>query len=74
MDIDYPKLLIVEDEKRTRSGLVMALAEDYEVYEASDVLTAINILENEPIDIGKTSRLTLFWQIYGLGKSRGLIF
>jgi len=51
MDIDYPKLLIVEDEKRTRSGLVMALAEDYEVYEASDVLTAINILENEPIDI-----------------------
>lgn len=48
---DFPKLLIIEDEKRTRMGLVMALGEEFDTYEASDLSSAMAILENEPIDI-----------------------
>ncbi|WP_134440210.1 sigma-54-dependent transcriptional regulator [Methylacidiphilum caldifontis] len=51
MEADTPKLLIIEDEKRTRMGLVMALGEEFDIYEASDLSSALAILENEPIDI-----------------------
>ena len=48
---NLPGLLIVEDEKNTRDGLRRALEEKFEVYLASDVKTAWNVLESEPVDL-----------------------
>ncbi|MBX7158206.1 MAG: sigma-54 dependent transcriptional regulator [Verrucomicrobiae bacterium] len=44
-------LLIVDDEKNTREGLRAALEDNYEVYVASDAKQAMNVLENESIDL-----------------------
>ncbi|QSR87508.1 sigma-54-dependent Fis family transcriptional regulator [Candidatus Methylacidiphilum infernorum] len=72
-DNDFPKLLIIEDEKRTRMGLVMALGEEFDTYEASDLSSAMTILENEPIDIvladirlGKESGLEILRKVKSL--------
>ena len=46
-----PVLLIVDDEKSTRSVLSAALADDYEVYPAANGKAARAILESEPVDI-----------------------
>lgn len=46
-----PLLLIVDDEKSTRSALCAALEDDYEVYPAGNAKAARAILESEPIDI-----------------------
>ena len=48
---NLPGLLIVEDEKNTRDGLRRALEDKFEVYLASDVKTAWNVLESEPVDL-----------------------
>jgi DNA-binding NtrC family response regulator len=41
-----PVLLIVDDEKNTRDGLRNALGEEFEVYVASDVDSALEVLES----------------------------
>ena len=46
-----PVLLIVDDEKSTRSVLSAALEDDYEVYPAANGKAARAILESEPVDI-----------------------
>ena len=46
-----PVLLIVDDEKATRSVLCAALEDDYEVYPAANGKAARAILETEPVDI-----------------------
>lgn len=46
-----PVLLIVDDEKSTRSVLCAALEDDYEVYPAANGKAARAILETEPVDI-----------------------
>ncbi|MDE1171634.1 MAG: sigma-54 dependent transcriptional regulator [Verrucomicrobium sp.] len=48
---NLPGLLIVEDEKNTRDGLRRALEDKFEVYLASDIQTAWNVLESEPVDL-----------------------
>jgi two-component system response regulator AtoC len=44
-------LLIVDDEKHTRDGLRRALEDHFEVYVASDLKSAVNILEAQGIDL-----------------------
>ena len=44
-------ILIVDDEKNTRDALRTALEDRYEVYVASDVKQALNVLEVESIDL-----------------------
>lgn len=46
-----PVLLIVDDEKSTRTALSAALEDDYEVYPAANGKAAHAILETEPVDI-----------------------
>ena len=46
-----PVLLIVDDEKSTRTALCAALEDDYEVYPAANGKAARAILETEPVDI-----------------------
>ena len=44
-------ILIVDDEKNTREGLGLALAEEYEVYMASGADEAFNLMEAETFDV-----------------------
>ena len=44
-------VLIVDDEKHTREGLMLALEEEYDVYLASDAEEAFTIMETEPLDV-----------------------
>ena len=46
-----PVLLIVDDEKSTRTVLCSALEDDYEVYPAANGKAARAILETEPVDL-----------------------
>ncbi len=46
-----PVLLVVDDEKSTRTVLSAALEDDYEVYPAANGKAARAILESEPVDI-----------------------
>ncbi len=46
-----PLLLIVDDERATRSVLTQALEDDYEVYSAANAKVARDILNSEPVDI-----------------------
>src|ERR1700730_18328276 len=46
-----PTVLIVDDEKHTRDGLRRLLENDYDVYVAGDIASAMNVLEREPIDL-----------------------
>ena len=46
-----PILLIVDDEKSTRDGLRAALEEKFDVYVAPDAAGAMQILENEAVDV-----------------------
>ena len=44
-------ILIVEDEKHTREGLMQALEDEYDIYLASDVEEAFNLLDSEDFDL-----------------------
>src|SRR4051812_41391972 len=44
-------ILIVDDEKHTREGLRASLEEDFDVYLAGNTQEALNILENETVDL-----------------------
>jgi two-component system, NtrC family, response regulator AtoC len=44
-------LLIVDDEKHTREGLMLALEDDYEVYLATDADEAFRLLDAETFDV-----------------------
>ena len=46
-----PTILIVDDEKHTREGLRTSLEDAFDVYVAADVSGAVNILENEHVDL-----------------------
>lgn len=46
-----PTLLIVDDERSTREGLRSALEDDFDVYTASGIAEAMNILKSEPIQL-----------------------
>lgn len=49
--MSQPILLIVDDEKPTRDALRMALEDIYDVYTASNLTQAANILNAEPVDL-----------------------
>src|SRR5256884_1205900 len=51
MDSIQPIILIVDDEKHTRDGLRRLLENDYDVYVADDIESAMNVLEREHIDL-----------------------
>src|ERR1700730_1082443 len=51
MDSIQPTILIVDDEKATRDGLRRLLENDYDVYVASDIVGAMNVLERENVDL-----------------------
>src|SRR5436189_2631531 len=51
MDAIQPIILIVDDEKHTRDGLRRLLENDYDVYVASDIASAMNVLEREHVDL-----------------------
>src|SRR5437879_2093127 len=51
MDSIQPTILIVDDEKHTRDGLRRLLENDYDVYVADDIASAMNVLERESIDL-----------------------
>ncbi len=44
-------ILIVDDEKHTREGLRISLEENFDVYTASDIAGAMNILESDSVDV-----------------------
>jgi two-component system response regulator AtoC len=44
-------ILIVDDEKHTRDGLRRLLENDYDVYVAGDIASAMNVLEREHVDL-----------------------
>ena len=44
-------LLIVDDEKHTREGLMLALEDEYDVYLASDAEEAFRLMDSEPFDV-----------------------
>jgi two-component system response regulator AtoC len=46
-----PTILIVDDEKHTREGLRAALEEKFDVYVAADIASALNVLENETVEL-----------------------
>ena len=48
---NLPTLLVVEDEKNTRDGLRRYFDGKFDIYLAPDVTTAMNVLENQPIDV-----------------------
>ena len=51
MDSIQPTILIVDDEKHTRDGLRRLLENDYDVYVAGDITSAMNVLEREHVDL-----------------------
>src|SRR5207302_9794759 len=51
MNSIQPTVLIVDDEKHTRDGLRRLLEDDYDVYVATDIAGAIDVLERERIDL-----------------------
>jgi DNA-binding NtrC family response regulator len=51
MDSIQPTILIVDDEKPTRDGLRRLLENDYDVYVAGDIESAMNVLEREHVDL-----------------------
>src|SRR5215472_7543948 len=51
MDSIQPTILIVDDEKHTRDGLRRLLENDYDVYVAGDIASALNVLEREQVDL-----------------------
>ena len=51
MDSIQPTILIVDDEKHTRDGLRRLLENDYDVYVAEDIASAMNVLEREHVDL-----------------------
>src|SRR2546421_11403520 len=51
MDSLQPIILIVDDEKHTRDGLRRLLENDYDVYVAGDIASAMNVLEREHVDL-----------------------
>src|SRR5213083_1286873 len=46
-----PTILIIDDEKHTRDGLRRLLENDYDVYVAGDIASAMNVLEREHVDL-----------------------
>src|SRR5881398_345922 len=46
-----PIVLIVDDEKHTRDGLRRLLDNEYDVYVASDIAGAMDVLEREQVDV-----------------------
>src|SRR3954469_15967495 len=46
-----PTVLIVDDEKHTRDGLRRLLENEYDVYAASDIAGAMDVLEREQVDV-----------------------
>ena len=46
-----PTILIVDDEKHTREGLRSSLEDSFDVYVAGDSTSAMNVLENEHVDL-----------------------
>ncbi len=44
-------VLIVDDEKHTREGLMMALEDEYDVYLAADAEEAFRLMDSEPFDV-----------------------
>jgi two-component system response regulator AtoC len=44
-------VLIVDDEKHTREGLMLALEDEYDVYIASDADEAFRLMESEPFEV-----------------------
>lgn len=48
---NLPGLLIVEDEKNTRDGLRRALEDKFDIFLASGIGEAMNVLESQPIDV-----------------------
>src|SRR3954454_9111625 len=46
-----PTLLIVDDEKHTRDGLRSALEDDFDVYVASSIQEALNVISGESVDL-----------------------
>src|ERR1043166_152695 len=50
MDLQ-PVILIVDDEKHTRDGLRRLLENDYDVYVAGEIASAMNVLEREHVDL-----------------------
>ena len=51
MDSIQPTILIVDDEKHTRDGLRRLFENDYDVYVAGDIASAMNVLEREHVDL-----------------------
>src|SRR6266705_176905 len=51
MDSIQPVLLIIDDEKHTRDGLRRLLENDYDVYVAGDIASAMSVLEREHVDL-----------------------
>jgi DNA-binding NtrC family response regulator len=51
MDSLQPTILIVDDEKHTRDGLRRLLEDNYDVYVASDIAGALDVLARENIDL-----------------------
>src|SRR2546428_2615802 len=51
MDSIQPIILIVDDEKHTRDGLRRLLEDDYDVYVAGGIASAMNVLEREHVDL-----------------------
>jgi two-component system response regulator AtoC len=51
MDSIQPTILIVDDEKPTRDGLRRLFENDYDVYVAGDIASAMNVLEREHVDL-----------------------
>lgn len=49
--IVQPTILIVDDEKHTREGLRASLEDAFDVYIAADIGGAMNVLENEHVDL-----------------------
>src|SRR5881394_655250 len=51
MDSIQPIILIVDDEKHTRDGLRRLLENDYDVYVAGVIASAMSVLEREHVDL-----------------------
>src|SRR3989440_934651 len=47
----HPIVLIVDDERHTRDGLRRLLDNEYDVYVASDIAGAMDVLEREQVDV-----------------------
>ena len=45
------KSIIVDDEKHTREGLRASLEDEFDVYVAADIASAMNVLDNEHVDL-----------------------